>query len=252
MSNLLIDIGNTLIKWAVEQDGQLSVGEEMPSSAEGIIGLMAGPWQAIEPRRVLVSCVAHREIWDILSSAVQRHWSLEPWFLSVPAQACGIRNAYREPQTMGPDRWAAMVAAYHRVQGAVCVVGCGTAMTLDVVDGQGHHQGGLILPGYHLQQQCITQHAANIRTKQTEALQSETGLGQSSLGCLQQGSIMALRGAIGQVLAQPEYAAIALLMTGGDAKLVAEGLPWHYRLEPHLVLQGLALILRSQEKDTVL
>ena len=252
MSKLLVDIGNSRIKWAILHHGQLSAGEQVSSSAEGIKALMDGAWQVLKPQQVLVSCVARQAIRDVLSSVAQGQWSLQPVFLTVPAQGCGIRNAYSKPQTMGPDRWAAMVGAYHQVKGAVCVVDCGTAMTLDVIDAQGQHQGGLILPGYHLQQQCITERAANIHIQEGELITSETGLGLSTLGCLQQGGLQALRGAIVQVLGRQEFAAIELVLTGGDAELVAEGLPWHYRLEPHLVLQGLALILRCEESDTLL
>jgi len=217
------------------------------------MAMMSEHWQALNPRQVLVSCVGRQEIRDVLSSAAQRHWSHGLSFLSVPKQGCGVSNAYDEPETMGSDRWAVLVAAYHLVPGAVCVVDCGTAMTLDVVDHQGRHQGGLILPGYHLQQQCIVERAATIRTKDDEALAvSHSGLGQSTLSCLRQGSLMALQGAISQVMGFKESTDIKLVLTGGDAKLVAEGLPWHYQVEPHLVLQGLAIILHSEEKDTVL
>ena len=58
-----------------------------------------------------------------------------------------MRNAYAEPARLGIDRWAAIIAAYHRFPEGACVVDCGTACTFDLVDAGGRHRGGYILPG---------------------------------------------------------------------------------------------------------
>src|SRR3546814_17254315 len=78
-----------------------------------------------------------------------------PNFARSSAGWHGLRNAYREPERLGVDRWLAMIAAWHTHRGAACIANAGTALTVDVIDAQGQHLGGIIAAGRAEQQSAI-------------------------------------------------------------------------------------------------
>ena len=54
-------------------------------------------------------------------------WTCPLEFVTATAVQCGVRNGYVQPERLGSDRWAALIAAWHLVQDACLVVNCGTA-----------------------------------------------------------------------------------------------------------------------------
>src|SRR3546814_5490867 len=87
-----------------------------------------------------------------LSEAVRSQLVQIPNFARSSAGWHGLRNAYREPERLGVDRWLAMIAAWHTHRGAACIANAGTALTVDVIDAQGQHLGGIIAAGLAAQQ----------------------------------------------------------------------------------------------------
>ena len=104
------------------------------------------------PDKIFVSCVGNRDIWQIFFEKAKSKWQVEAELMKTPQEGGGIYNAYSHAEKLGSDRWAVMVAAFEKKKGSVCVVSCGTAVTLDVVNTEGLHCGGLIIPGYGLMQ----------------------------------------------------------------------------------------------------
>ena len=147
MSCLLVDVGNTRVKWATSNGEQLTPGRSA-AYAE---------WSADDWRRallgergferVLVASVARGEAVDRLRTAVRVATGREAEFVASTPEAAGVRNAYRDPAQLGVDRWLAIVAAHRDPGGACCVVDVGTAATIDAVRGDGQHLGGFIVPG---------------------------------------------------------------------------------------------------------
>ena len=74
-------------------------------------------------------------------------WDLQPEYIRVTKRACGVTNAYDVAADLGVDRWAALVGAHQGSSGPVCIVDCGTAITIDALSPAGEHLGGLIMPG---------------------------------------------------------------------------------------------------------
>ena len=66
-----------------------------------------------------------------------------------------VKNGYREPSSLGVDRWMVVLAAYHRCSGTALVIDLGTAITLDYIRSDGQHLGGYIVPGTHLSQRAL-------------------------------------------------------------------------------------------------
>jgi type III pantothenate kinase len=180
---------------------------------------------------------------DAIGQWVADHWGLAPQWLQTPALGGGIRVAYDDSAQLGTDRWLAMVGARAANCLPACIVDCGSAITLDVVDSQGRHQGGLILPGLSAQQAGLAEIAPGLPavelTTRAPFLTDNTHDAVAS-GYLH-GTAMALQGLIRRAMAaSPER--LTPLFTGGDATLISRYLDIDVRLRPDLVLEGLAAI----------
>lgn len=147
MNTLLFDAGNSRLKWALVQDRRLGAQQATPIDALGALESWLGRAPAVE--RVVGVNVAGPRLERALRAALRRTRRPEPEFVLSSAAAGGVTNGYVEPERLGADRWAAAVAAWHRAgcYRTVCAVSIGTALTIDLVDQDGHHRGGLISPG---------------------------------------------------------------------------------------------------------
>lgn len=246
MTGLLIDIGNTRLKWGVDTREGFRFGGVADSSVATIEPLFRRDWASLDPDYVLLSCVGQADIEQHIIETAHSLWGIRGESLVSPPRACGLTNAYAQPATLGSDRWAAMVAAFQEVKGPVCVVSCGTALTLDAVDGNGQHCGGLILPGFRLQQQCLLK-GTQLTFERNPAPSGVTALGRSTEQCIQYGTALAVSCVVTDTFTrlQQDHPGIQLILTGGDARILRDQLSFDSRLMPHLVLQGLALIHRG-------
>ncbi|MGI9284039.1 MAG: type III pantothenate kinase, partial [Pseudomonadales bacterium] len=155
-----------------------------------------------------------------------REWAaarrLSMQFAQTQAAGAGVINSYDQPESMGVDRWLAMLAAFNRHPRNICVIDCGTALTLDVVATNGKHLGGLIMPGIRLQQSALRQHTDKvIFSKQPHS--GELQLGTDTPSCVHNGSKFMLVGAIHEVLLHANQrlgAEVQCVISGGDAALL--------------------------------
>ena len=247
MQTLLVDFGNSRIKWARHAGGALHPSSVLRHRQQALPALLTQAWAALSPpQRVVIASVADPDRQTQLADWIKQHWSLEPEFIVSPAIGQGLRNSYREPARLGCDRWAAMVGAYHLAKAAVCVVDCGSAVTLDVVDAGGQHLGGLILPGVHTMQAALTAHTT---LAPVELTQSPTFLlGTSTEAAIAGGITHAISALVQQTLiqlAQTAEVTATCYLTGGDADIIAPLLQQPYVPEPDLVLKGLAIMAHA-------
>ena len=133
---LLLDIGNTRIKWATLVDQRLGqqfavVHTGQPASAiDQVFDAAIADRRALT--RVVVSNVGGDAIETLCSNACNQRFGFAPEFLRASRASAGVTSAYLEPAKLGVDRWFAMIGGFSIVRGTVCVVSVGTAMTIDV------------------------------------------------------------------------------------------------------------------------
>jgi len=142
---LLVDVGNSRIKWAFGADGELVAGGETVGDVEAALGAMSGSGQV--PDAIRIANVAGADAGFRIAATLQKRFGIDPVFARSAVVGGGIRNGYSDPGQLGIDRWLALCGAYVRYKAPVCVVDAGTATTIDLVSGTGGHKGGLILPG---------------------------------------------------------------------------------------------------------
>lgn len=233
---LLIDIGNTRIKWVVSHDNQFVdhgavVHDGAPARA--IAALPNRP-----DAKVWIAHVTGADHEVDLIQAARTHFGRAPHFARSGKTWHGLRNVYREPERLGVDRWLAMIAAWHQYHGAACIASAGTALTVDVIAANGHHVGGIIAAGLVPQQRAVR----GTTRFEVRATLDEGGdiLGTDTESCVRQGAILACLGAIDRAANLAEAGATRLL-TGGDAGTLHAGLGNIWQHRPHLVLEGLGI-----------
>ncbi len=246
MKDLLIDVGNSRLKWAFSQAGKLSAH----GSAEhaGLVPVEAAQaWLADEPpARIIAANVAGEVCGQLLAEWAQSHWQLELEFVEVDSGYNEIALAYPDPSKFGVDRWLALIAARRLASTDVAVIDAGTAVTVDVLTAQGQHLGGIIMPGMSLMQQSLQQktaaiqHGLSVHNRAKPAL-----LGKDTASCITGGSLYAVTGAIEHLLAKLELqtaSRLSVIISGGDADAVQAELTIKSQCVPDLVLQGMQIL----------
>ena len=141
--HLLIDLGNSRLKWMLATGGEL----DPATAGQGDLVDLERACRSLSPGAVLLSSVADAGRASSVAGACREIWGVEPTRMRSQAEHNGVRNGYREPASLGVDRWMAILGAVRHHGKPVIVWDLGTATTLDAVDGSGQHLGGWILPG---------------------------------------------------------------------------------------------------------
>ncbi len=243
---LLIDIGNTRLKWAELRDGVLSPQNASAHSDGSRTSLIEQMQTSVaRPERVLISNVGGADIGAACVSAVRARWSIEPELIVSTSHAAGVTNAYREPEKLGVDRWLAMIGARANTPGALCVVSVGTAMTIDGVGAAGRHLGGLIVPGPELMVSSLLENTSEIAARATQPRMDDALFADHTFGAIHQGARHALAALVMRAIDEIERTSSArptVVLTGGASERIASLLAVSYELVPDLVLRGLATI----------
>jgi type III pantothenate kinase len=234
---LLLDVGNSRCKWALVRDGQWPHRGALGNTE--FRALQQAFAQLPAPSRILVSNVAGVPMAERVQ-ALCAAWSCPPQFVQAQAQQCGVRNGYEQPQRLGSDRWAALIAAWHQVRGACLVVNCGTATTVDALSAEGEFLGGLILPGVYLMQQSLLGNTAQL--KQANGALRDFPL--NTADAIRSGVLRATLGAIEHqhALLAARYPSARCLLSGGAADQVLPHLDMTPECTDNLVLHGLQII----------
>jgi type III pantothenate kinase len=244
---LLVDIGNTRFKWARARGAHLAEIGSARYRPDSIDQALDQAWSGLDAPHALVACsVARAEIAPAIARWAEGAWGVRARFVTSEARAHGVVNAYAEPEHLGADRWAALIGARRRGADATCVADCGTAATVDALNADGHHLGGLIVPGIRLMQEALVRNTGCIR--EASGIVAPL-LARSTHDAVTTGALYALVSLIERVVADVGAelgTTVHLLVTGGDAELVRGRLRCESAHAPHLVLEGLALIAEAQ------
>lgn len=241
---LEIDVGNTRLKWrrlapsgTVSARGALSVGP----GADGSDGVEAIAADGVHEARI--GSVAGTQADRALESTLRKA-GIENIRFARAGSRCGrLRAGYRQPERMGVDRWLALAAATHRLVGPLLVVDAGSALTLDLVDADGQHRGGWILPGLRMMRAALLSGTAGVRFDLPT--DGAPGPGRDTAEAVTAGTLLMAQDFVAARWASflAEAPAATLFLTGGDGALLDAGLPGRVLMVPDLVLDGLAPVL---------
>ena len=238
---LAIDAGNTRIKWGVHDAGAWRANGSAPTAESANLHEAL---RAVMPVDLAIaSNVAGDKVQGDIARACDRAGVALTVIRSLPEQL-GVVNGYRDPQQLGADRWAALIAAHRAAPGHKLVVNAGTALTIDALTDAGTFLGGLIVPGPALMRRSLDRGTAGLRLTEGDLRDLPT----STPEAITSGAIQACVGAVerlGKAMAARDAPPDRIILSGGAAAEIAASLPIAATLHEHLVLEGLVLIARQ-------
>jgi len=238
---LAIDAGNSRVKWGWH-DGSAwtSVASvsliEFAASSDHI-----NPFSVTHenPSRIVISNVAGEGAQQLLINWTSI-FDAPPEWVRGEAERCGVRSRYERPEQLGPDRWAALIAARALQPGPCLVVNAGTATTVDALSPDGEFLGGLILPGIELMRFVLHEHTGRLPMQEGHFRE----LPRNTLDAIESGCRQAQAGAVERMFRTTGGAGVCLVSGGGGQALIERlGVPSRY--VENLVLEGLACIANA-------
>ena len=251
MAILLIDIGNSRIKWALLRGTRLGRQQVLPLEGGGAASFAALCALAGKVTAVIAVSVAGQTRDRALVRCLKAVGLPTAQFITSSREAGGVQNGYRDVWRLGADRWVAAIGAWHEAgqRYPVCVVDVGTATTVDVVDAAGVHQGGLIAPGPSLMVSSLLKGTRGIavraqgsRRRGHGPLATDTGSAILA-GALEASAALIERSA--QQSRQRFGRGTRVYLTGGGATALVPLLQLDCTVLPDLVLRGLAVLARD-------
>lgn len=244
--NLVVDIGNTLVKFALFEAGKLvRQGAAESPREEDFTELLRGARAA----RAIVSST--RGEMPAVEALVRHHADRVVDF--TPETPVPIGNAYRTPETLGRDRLAAAVGATVLFPGRnVLIVDFGTAVTIDLVTADATYRGGCISPGVQLRFGALHDRTAALplcRPSDEEGLQGLTTEEAVTRGVMNSVAFE-IEGYIRRMEAQID--GLCVIFTGGDAKYFVKRIKNTIFASCNLVYCGLERILEYNASEEYL
>jgi type III pantothenate kinase len=243
--NLAIDAGNSRVKWGWH-DGQswASVASvsliEFAASSDHI-----NPFSITHenPARIVISNVAGEGAQQLIVNWTSI-FEVTPEWVHGERSLCGVRNQYERPELLGPDRWAAVIAARALEPGRAClVVNAGTCTTVDMLSAAGEFKGGAILPGVDLMRYVLHEHTGRLPLQEGRYVEAP----RNTLDAIESGCRHAQAGAVERMYRALNGTALCMVSGGGGPALI-ERLDIPCRYVENLVLEGLARIALAADR----
>ncbi|MEC6127286.1 pantothenate kinase [Acinetobacter ursingii] len=234
MKQLWLDVGNTRLKyWITDSDQIIEHAAELhlQSPADLLLGLIQH-FKTQKLQQVGISSVQD-QVNNLRIQTILSQLGIPVIFAQVHEEYAGLRCGYDHPEQLGIDRWLQVLALAEPDQ-HFCIIGCGTALTIDLNEGL-QHLGGYILPNLYLQRDALIQNTKGIKIPDSAFDNLEPGT--NTVDAVHHGILLGLLSAIEHILKQSPR---QLVLTGGDAPLFAKFLhKYQPRVEEDLLLKGL-------------
>ena len=246
---LLMDIGNTRMKWGLLENKKLSeIGSlSIPDSRDFDLKplFMSIP---SDIKSIVASSVLSRETQIKLAELISDHFKLVIEFIESKNRFSRLMSGYTNPSKLGTDRWAAMIGAHHEFGGNILVIDMGTAITIDYINVEGLHEGGQILPGLKSFFNILDQSTGSINTKIniSDIVTRDTKKwGKNTDDAIISGAVTAISSAINDAVFSSKIkgSSPCVILTGGDAIYFKDVFDHKVFYRPNLVIEGLARIV---------
>lgn len=242
ISILAIDSGNSFLKWGIFENNQWIVLNKMRND-DDLFALFEA-WQPLkQPDLILISQVAKNSVCEQLIKLSSKIWSTQPqWVMALPKQ-CGVINSYKNPNQLGSDRWASLIAAWNRYYESCLVVNVGTAVTVDALSKDGIFLGGIIMPGPTLMCDSLF---SNTKLDCEEIMGQYEPFPVNTPAAIYSGVVHALVGAIERMkcifVQQHGYSIQNCIISGGGVATILPYIDFPHIFIENIVLEGLIVI----------
>lgn len=249
---LLIDVGNTGIKWALVsmQEGEIALMQSVRHEKRWKevfheIALSVGNEAVSEI--IAASVMTEADSYQ-LSACVESQFSLPLNFYRTEKKFHEFTNSYQEYARLGVDRWLAILEAWHR-HGASVVIDCGSALTVDVASSRGEHLGGYIVPGLRMLVKALSSETSRVKVELSK--EADIKLANSTERAVNNGCIKMCADFINQTLddIKAEHGVCTIYLTGGDAQVLSQFVCADVLIDHTLVLSGLERVTRKHFEE---
>ncbi len=234
MANLWLDLGNTRVKyWLIDDIGQV-IGHDAKQHLQAPEELLLGwtdRFTQFAPEFVGISSVLGEKI-NVRIARTLGQLSVPFEFVHVDSRYPLMRSNY-DPNQLGVDRWLQMLGAVDASK-RQCVIGCGTAVTIDLID-HAQHLGGYIFPSIYLQREALFSGTKQISISRGQF--DSIGQGMNTQDAVHRGILLSIVGAVNEIIQRHDN--YELIMTGGDAATVSQHLKKPVHIRHDLLLNGL-------------
>ena len=239
---LAIDAGNSRVKWGWHDGRNWNSLATVSLIEFAAANHDINPFAAThaDPEKIIISNVAGDAAHQLIVNWTSI-FEAEPHWLHGESERCGVTSRYENPGQLGPDRWAALVAARALHTGPCLVVNSGTATTIDVLSAEGVFEGGLILPGVELMRFVLHEHTGRLPLQPGEFRNAP----RNTIDAIETGCWQAQAGAVERMARTLGEDGLCLI-SGGAGRMLADQLTGiRSRYVDNLVLEGLARIAAS-------
>ena len=237
MTYLLIDNSNTRTKFVLSTPKALLKERRMIPTREVSEERLDDALKGLH-YDAAVECSVVPRVADVL-----RNWLTRPsHFLSCDSRL-GVGIDYPSPRQIGADRLANAAGAVAYYGYPCIVVDFGTAVTFDVIGPERTYLGGAIAPGLASMGDYLARNTALLPA--IEPHEPKHAIGTSTVEAMHSGAVYGYRGMVKEILAKLEEEMgrrPTVVATGGDAALIARGVPRIDHVDPDITLNGLRMV----------
>ncbi len=235
--NLVIDIGNTLVKSALVDDSGV---HRLQSSEHPEPGVWLDMIRKNRVKRVII-CTVRAPDPALVAGFPEELTVLE----MSPELKLPVKNRYKSPDTLGNDRLALLCGAsgFFKTPQNILVISAGTCITYDHLNNKNEFHGGSISPGIDLRLRAMHEFTARLPLPVRKGMAPLTGrkTEEALLSGALLGAVFEVNGFIEAY--RKQYSRLKVLLTGGDAKYLEPYLKYKTFAAPQLLLEGLNKIL---------
>lgn len=234
--NLLIDIGNSRIKYALVNNLKQPLDVHFIEQHDTLVKLI----QSVD--RVLLSSVGHQNQVDDIKILCEQANVVFYQAKTEPVRF-GVHCAYENYQNLGVDRWLAILAARALTSLPVAVFDLGTASTCDIVTGN-YHQGGWIAPGFDVMRSALIKNTTHVFSD--ASIPNSLSFGGDTPECVNMGCLASIQGLIlsAEKMLQSQFEHYQVIITGGNQTLISDMANQNWSFQDNLVLKGLSLFVQ--------
>jgi len=247
---LLVDVGNTRTKWVLAENNHMLTEIDVCLNQDVASSTIASLAEVVH--KVSIANVAGEAMAQTLAEVMQAV-DAPVTMVQTSHETCGVRNGYDYPETLGVDRWVSLIAAYDKQKASCLVINAGTAVTIDALSvpkaaDHANFMGGVIMPGVGVMLNTLAEKAAQLNVMDGSVMDFPT----NTQDAMHTGCLAAVIGVVQrqwQLLQALDQQAPAILLSGGDAELLAKHLPADLAektiIVDNLVLRGLMRMERE-------
>ena len=243
---LLMDFGNSRCKFAMQENKSINKIESISYSDTDRLYVIKSLLDKINNLKQVIICSVLDSQINLQLERLLADYKIEQYyFLDADTESFGITLDHYNAKQLGADRLAAMIGAQEKFKGTKCIIDCGTAITIDVLDSNSKHLGGVILPDVHSMQNSLLLDTNIKLNKETVGFNV---FARSTQEAIHTGCLSAVVGGIQYVINEMQTKIglfDKIILTGGNARSLLPMLSSDAVLEPTLVLDGLMIISRK-------